>query len=249
MKQISNNLAAISLAVALAMIPFSASNAEQWRSASPKSKKAQSPNQQTMLELYEQIQTLQEELRELRNKVEVQENQVSRLQGRLRSVTQDLDRRVQGLERGGVANSSRKANKPSRSVAPVADGGDQKAYEAAFRLMKQGDYSRASRSFRRFLVKYPTSPLAGNAQYWIAESNYLVRNFKLALEEFQKVVKNHPNSRKVPDAMLKTGYSYYELRDYKRARTTLTEITHRYPNALVSRSAKSRLALMKKEGR
>lgn len=224
--------------------------AAQWRAAAPKEEGARPPSQETMLELYQQIQVLQEELAQLRNKVEIQENEMQRLRTRLRSVTEDLDRRVQGLERGGVSAGSGKgtAGSSGAAIPSAADGGDQKAYDSAFRLMKQGDYSRAAQSFRKFISSYPNSPLAGNAQYWIGESNYLVRNYTLALEEFQKVTREHPNSRKVPDAMLKTAYSYYELKDYNKAREILTEITFRYPNTQVALSAKSRLALMKKKG-
>jgi len=235
----------------------SASHAEQWRATAPSGDTKVTASQQTLMEMYQQIQSLQEENARLRNKVEIQENELNRLQNRLRSVTEDLDRRVQQLERGsggshppagaGTEPATGSGSAPAAS-APANDGGDQKAYDAAFRLMKQGDYTRASRSFRQFLQKYPSSPLAGNAQYWIAESNYLVRNYKMALEEFQKVMHEHPNSRKVPDAMLKAGYCHYELKDYKTAKEVLTEITLRYPNTLVARSASSRLALIKKEG-
>lgn len=230
----------------------SASHADQWRSTAPASGTKVAASQQTLLDMYQQIQSLQEENARLRDKVEIQENELRRLQNRLRSVTEDLDRRVQLLERGGAgARPAAGSTAPPATSSPTAsasDGGDQKAYDAAFRLMKQGDYTRAARSFREFLQKYPSSPLAGNAQYWIAESNYLVRNYKRALEEFQKVMREHPNSRKVPDAMLKAGYCHYELKDYKTAKQVLDEITNRYPNTLVARSAKSRLALIKKEG-
>ena len=70
----------------------------------------------------------------------------------------------------------------------------------------------------------------------------------MALTEFEKVMRDHPNSRKVPDAMLKTGYCQYELKNYSRARDILSEITQRYSGTQVALSAKSRLALMKKEG-
>jgi len=233
----------------LAMLLLSLSipaHAEQWRAASPNSSPDPGASQQVVVDLVQRQQALQEEIRQLRNQVEVQGNEIQRLQNRLRSVSEDLDRRIQGLERGAPVSQQPAA---ASNQAATSDGGDQKAYESAFRLMKQGDYSRAAQSFRSFLVKYPASPLAGNAQYWIGESNYLVRNFKQGLEEFEKVLKEHPNSRKVPDAMLKIGYCHYELRNYAKAREVLSEIEIRYPNTLVARSAKSRLNLMKKEGR
>lgn len=225
-----------------------AAAAAQWRAESPKKEQDTDANRQTLLEMYQQIQAMQEELARLRNKVEVQGNEMQRLQSRLRSVTEDLDRRVQSLEGGGASGGHAGTTPPAGAAPATTDGGDQKAYNAAFGLMKQGDYSRAANSFRKFLQTYPTSPLAGNAQYWIAESSYLVRNYKLALEEFEKVKQNYPNSRKVPDAMLKTGYCQYELKSYDKARDTLNEIIQRYPGTRVALSAKSRVALIKKEG-
>lgn len=223
--------------------------AEQWRATAPDSNRDQGASQQVVVELLQRQQALQEDVQQLRNKVEVQDNEIKRLQDRLRSVSEDLDRRLQGLERGGPVEQGAAADRGAAHKSTTAnDGGDQKAYEASFRLMKQGDYSRAAQSFRSFQAKYPSSSLAGNAQYWIGESSYLVRNFKQGLEEFEKVLKEYPNSRKVPDAMLKIGYCHYELHDYAKAREVLSEIEIRYPNTLVARSAKSRLNLMKQEG-
>jgi len=248
----TQRLRSISLVIVVAFIataglaPASA-NAE-WKWGSSKSGDKNSPDRQAMLDMYQKIQALEAELARLRNQVEVQGNEMQRLQTRLRSVTEDLDQRVQNLERGGGKTG---ATGPSgtTSTPPVAtNGGDQQAYNAAFSLMKQGDYSRAAASFRNFLQTYPNSPLAGNAQYWIAESSYLVRNYDQALAEFEKVVRNHANSRKVPDAMLKTGYCQYELKKYDKAKDILTEVVQRYPETQVALSAKSRLALIKKEG-
>lgn len=247
----------ISLAVVVALIatfglaPTSAHAEWKWGSSKngDKSSDKNSPDRQAMIDMYQKIQALESELARLRNQVEVQGNEMQRLQTRLRSVTEDLDRRVQSLESGSGKAGPVGTAPPGTSTPPVAtSGGDQKAYNAAFSIMKQGDYTRAASSFRQFLQTYPNSPLGGNAQYWIAESSYLVRNYDQALAEFEKVIRNHANSRKVPDAMLKTGYCQYELKNYAKARDILTEVVQRYPETRVALSAKSRLALMKKEG-
>ena len=242
------NIALVSIVAMLAVSSFApVSAAAEWKWGSSKKDDKNDPNRQAMLDMYQKIQALEAELTRLRNQVEVQGNEMQRLQARLRSVTEDLDRRVQGLESGSKVAAGGGNESP---VTPATDtsGGDQKAYNAAFSLMKQGDYTRAATAFRKFLRDYPNSSLGGNAQYWIAESSYLVRNYKLALSEFEKVIRDHPNSRKVPDAMLKTGYCQYELKSYSQARTILGEIMQRYPGTRVALSAKSRLALMKKEG-
>lgn len=89
--------------------------------------------------------------------------------------------------------------------------------------------------------------MADNAQYWIAEGNYVLRNYKLALEEFTKVL-SAPQSTKVPDALLKVGYVQYELGAYDKARKTLADVQERYPGTTVAKLAATRLEKMKKEG-
>jgi tol-pal system protein YbgF len=240
----------------VALIFFSVSlpaPAAQWRAKAPEKEKAAvktSASQETLLELLTQLESLQAEVQQLRNQTEVQQNEINRLRSRLQDVTSDLDRRVSAMERSGGASkavSSKGKKGASRSVA-VVTGEEQKRYDAAFALMKQGDYSGAARAFRSFITRYPASPLASNAQYWIAESNYFVRNFRLSLKEFRKLEAQYPNSRKLPDAMLKIGYSYYELGEWAKARKALQKVITRYPGSRNANSAKARLRGMKKEG-
>lgn len=231
-------------------LPLVAS-AAQWRAKVPeKQKPVVSASQETLLELLTQLESLQAELQQLRNQTEIQQNEINRLRSRLQDVTSDLDRRVSAMERHGGAGKeiSRTGKKaPSKPLA-VVTGEEQKGYDAAFQMMKQGDYNGASRAFRGFIARYPGSPLTSNAQYWIAESNYFVRNFRLALKEFQKLVAQYPDSRKLPDAMLKIGYTHYELGEWVKARRALQEVVVRFPRTRNANSAKARLRVMKKEG-
>jgi len=114
----------------------------------------------------------------------------------------------------------------------------KKEYDAAFALLKQGLYEKAKRN--------PNHKLAGNAQYWIGEANYVMRNFKVALKEFKKVPAKYPRSNKVADAQLKIGYVYFELEDWNKASKTLKNVIKSYPNTRVSKYAENRLAKIKK---
>ena len=223
----------------------------------------------TVLELLHQLDTLEVEVRELRNQVEIQQHQIKRLKTQQIDLLRDVDKRLANLESGrtsGINSDTRssslsapvvkpRTSKPpkkktgtaSRSVAGTVSQ-EQKEYDKAFGHMKKGQYKEATRAFRGFLGRHPKSKLASNAQYWVAEANYVVRNFKIALEEFNKVVNQYPKSPKVSDAKLKIGFSYYELEDWNKARKTLSDVTRRYPNSRVAKSAKRRLAKMKQEG-
>lgn len=211
---------------------------------------ADAATRDTLLDLLSQLEALQTEVRQLRNNVEVQGHELEQLKGRQRALYDDLDKRLREAERrDSVAVPAASASAAVTSSAQrVTTAPQQQEYDAAFNLMKQGLYDRAVKAFRAFLVKYPDSGLADNAQYWIAEGNYVLRNYKLALEEFTKVVQD-PHSSKVADALLKVGYVHYELAAYDKARKTLMEVQERFPGTSVARLAAVRIDKMKKEGR
>ncbi len=206
-----------------------------------------------LLDLLQQLEALQAEVRQLRNSVEVQGHELEQLKSRQRSLYDDLDKRLRETERKGVASAVTPfaAEPVAAESVPAAPRSitarQQQEYDAAFELMKQGLYERAIKAFREFLAKNPDSGLADNAQYWVAEGNYVLRNYKLALEEFTKVM-NDPQSTKLPDALLKVGYVHYELGNWDKARKALTEVGQRYPGTTVARLAAARLDKMKKEG-
>lgn len=209
---------------------------------------------QNLLDIVQQLDALQSEVRQLRNTVEVQGHELEQLKARQRALYDDLDQRLRESEkqRAGTAVVPGAAVTPAASDVPVprrvTTAAQQQEYDAAFNLMKQGQYDKAVKAFREFLAKNPDSGLADNAQYWVAEGNYVLRNYKLALEEFTKVL-GYPQSSKAPDAHLKIGYVHYELGAYDKARKSLTEVQERYPGTSVARLAAARLEKMKKEGR
>jgi tol-pal system protein YbgF len=207
----------------------------------------------TLLDLLRQLEELQTEVRQLRNSVEVQDHELEQLKSRQRALYDDLDERLRDAERRATTATAPESPATPAALAAVITSSrvttapQQQEYDAAFELMKQGLYDRAIKAFRAFLTKYPDSGLADNAQYWVAEGNYVLRNYKLALEEFNKVL-NYPQSPKAPDASLKIGYVYYELGAYDKARKSLIDVKERYPNTSVAKLATTRLDKMKKEG-
>lgn len=135
---------------------------------------------------------------------------------------------------------------PNQSSVPVSD--ERAAYQRAFDMLKEGRYTMANAAFKEFLGRFPQSSYAGNAQYWLGESNYVTRQFDQAVIEFQSVLKNYADSNKVPDAMLKLGYTYYELRRFDEAKAILGELQKNHPQSTAARLAGKRLDRMKREG-
>lgn len=214
---------------------------------------------ETLLDIMTQLDALQNEVRQLRGQLEVQTHELERLKNRQRDAISDFDQRLQGIERRTPSAAAPAPGTGPTTVvtppvsssepAPTTSSGEQQAYDAAFALMKQGQYERAAAGFRDFVVRHPKSALADNAQYWIGEAAYVTRNYKVARDEFEKVVNRYPNSPKVPDALLKVGFSLYEQGANDKAREVLNQVVSRYPNTPAAKSAEARLAKIGKETR
>jgi tol-pal system protein YbgF len=131
---------------------------------------------------------------------------------------------------------------PSVAAAPPRPSGtDQQNYAAAFALMQGRKYEEAGRAFAQFLTGFPQSPLADNAQYWLAETQYVRGQYQAALAEFQKVPERYPQSAKLPDALLKVGYCQAELGNREASRTALQQVMRQFPDTTAARLASQRL--------
>jgi len=134
--------------------------------------------------------------------------------------------------------------------APVIEGEEvidadpaqvQADYDAAFALLKEGRYEQSITAFRSFVGKYPRAQFSDNAQYWLGESFYVMRQFENAIAEYERLTNNYPQSQKYTHALLKIGYSYQELGLINEAKQYLEMLVKQYPDTTASRLAQTRL--------
>jgi len=214
---------------------------------------------QSLIQLSTEVQKLRSENQALRGELDKLRYDSTNSDSRQRELYVDLDRRLQSVESepraaappppvaAPPAATASNPPAPTHSAAPPAPaparpvGSDQQNYQAAFDLIQARKYEDASRAFREFLTAFPQSPLADNAQYWLAETHYVRRQFKDALPEFMKVTTQYPQSAKMPDAMLKIGYCQVELGDKTAARTSLQQVMRQFPDTTAARLASQRL--------
>lgn len=125
--------------------------------------------------------------------------------------------------------------------SPAESEAEKKDYDVAWRLVEKKDYRAAIARFREFLKKYTESEYADNAQYWIGESHYALREFDQAILAFDDVERKYPNGDKVPAALLKQGFAFVELGDKVDARLILRKLLDRFPNSPEAAKAKQKL--------
>jgi tol-pal system protein YbgF len=152
-----------------------------------------------------------------------------------------------GAAAGVAAVGGAAAAAPAGAPSQPANADQQAAYDAAFKSLRAGDYVTASRGFRDFLVKYPDSPLAPNAYYWLGESYYVTMNYPVAIEAFQRLVKQYPQSDKVSDGLLKVGYCQIELKQQDAAIATLKQVGTKYPGTKAAGLAQERLRRLQRQ--
>jgi tol-pal system protein YbgF len=221
---------------------------------------------QSMLDLANQVEALRNDVRSMHNDVDQLSHSLDLAHKQQHDLYADLDQRMKTLEARGAAGG---ASTPSGGAASGGAGGgaaaaaalaagaasppqsgdvaDKVSYQAAFDLLKAGQYDRAIAAFQSFLSTYPSSPLADNAQYWLGEAYYVNRSFPDSLAAFQRVVANYPLSRKLPDALLKMGFCYYELKQFSVARDVLTQVTMQFADSPAGKLAQQRLDKMTDE--
>jgi tol-pal system protein YbgF len=211
---------------------------------------------QSLLDLANQGESLRSDLRTMHNDVDQLTNSLEANRKQQRDLYADLDRRMKSLEsRGGVGTGAAAAGSGDAgpgaagaagdSSAPASD--DKAAYQAAFAQLKDGQYDRAIAAFQKFLVSFPDSQLADNAQYWLGEAYYVNKSFPEAQAAFQRVVDKYPQSRKRPDALLKIGYCQYEMKQWDLAKGTLSQAATQFSDTPAGHLAQQRLDKMATE--
>lgn len=206
---------------------------------------------QSLVNLTQQVATTERRGDEMQGRIEELEHSAESTAERQRQLYADIDTRIQELEtaiRDRKSVSVMDGGTLAPGQLPMPGGSDRDNYQAAFELLKEQRYEPAASAFEQFLVTFPDSELADNAQYWLAESHYVTQSFEEALGGFEVVIEKYPNSRKVPDALLKMGYCNYELQRWEAARGSLTRVQEEYPETTASRLAGQRLQRMQDEG-
>jgi tol-pal system protein YbgF len=131
---------------------------------------------------------------------------------------------------------------PAAAVASIDGGADIRAYDAAQEQRRIGNYQGAIIAFQNFIKQYPKSSLAPRAQYWIGDSYFNLREFKLAIAHQQTLITGFPDSPTVPDAMLNIASSQIEMGESNAGRKMLEDLVARFPFSDAADKAKRRLA-------
>lgn len=225
---------------------------------------------QQLLGLLKEVETIKAEVARMRGQAEVQVHQLDTLGKRQNDLYVDLDQRITDLAKTAkpapVAEVAPPAA-PSSPASPVQAAApatpamppavaasaapqldplvESRTYEAALNHFREANYAGAIAGFKGFLKAYPDSALAPNAQYWVGYAYYTLKDYKSALAHQQKLVAAYPTSAKVPDALLNIAANQIALDNLVGARKTLEELVAKHPGTNAASLASRRLAALK----
>jgi tol-pal system protein YbgF len=194
-----------------------------------------------LLEFASQMEALRTDIANMRGQLEVLQNQAEVADRRQKDLYLDIDTRLRRLEQGREQQAA-VPEKPAAQAEPEVSAAETRAYQAALDQFKLGNYSLAVAAMQGFLVTYPSSALAPNAQYWIGMAYSGLRDYKSAIGAQRKLLAVWPESQKAPDAMLSIASAQETMGDRKSAQKTLEDLIGKYPSSSAASSAKQRLA-------
>jgi tol-pal system protein YbgF len=122
----------------------------------------------------------------------------------------------------------------------LPDLSPKEQYEFATNLLKVGDYNTAERALKEFVITNPEHDLAGNAQYWYAETFRIRQLYTDAASAYLEGYQKYPKSEKAPINLLKLGVSLVQIGEKDQGCLMITGVQKQYPEANQSVLQKSK---------
>ncbi|MEM7207019.1 MAG: tol-pal system protein YbgF [Pseudomonadota bacterium] len=196
---------------------------------------------QVMLELLQRVESLQQELRELRGEIETQGFEVEAMRKRQRDLYLDTDRRLSELEITGGGSSSASASSSSN----LSDGGDTASTVSSVASnvasTTASTLGSAPTTVDTGAGEAPTNPVASNlppvdpvqekAAYTQA-FNYLKEGrYEGAINAFAEFLGEYPNGNYADNAQYWLGEANYVSRFFDEAINQFMQVVEKYPSS------------------
>lgn len=114
-------------------------------------------------------------------------------------------------------------------------------YNNALRDYNGGNNDLAMQEFADYVKYYPTTDLAGNCYFYLAEIAYRKGDYQTAAKDYDQVLQNFPTGNKAPSAELKKGFALIELGQRDDGVAALRHVIARYPRSNEALQARDRL--------
>ncbi|AEG11845.1 tol-pal system protein YbgF [Shewanella baltica OS183] len=202
--------------------------------------------QQSELEMQRRLDTLQQEVLDLRGLTEQQNYQIEQMQQRQRQLYDELANLSSKASAAPAAAAATSAPSVAATHAASSSLSETASYESAVNLvLKERKYDDAIPAFRAFIKQYPDSVYAANANYWLGQLLFNKSEFAEAKQAFKTVVDRFSDSNKRGDSLVKLGMIAEKTGDKAGATQYYQQVVKDYANSAAARIAQQQLAAIK----
>jgi len=174
---------------------------------------------------------------ELSGQIQTLNDSVDELKARLAKISKQLDDIQAGQQNQAAAQAAQQAQQQALAQAPPPDV----LYNNALRDYNAAKNDLSAQEFSDYIKFYPSTDLAGNAYFYLAEINYKQGNFQGAVKNYDQVLQNFPTGNKAASAALKKGLSLIELGQNEDGIAILKHVVQRYPHSNEALQAREKL--------
>ena len=143
------------------------------------------------------------------------------------TATNETTQQIQSVET--TASIVTETFQAEEKILPDVD--PKKQYEFATSFLKVGDYPTAERAFREFVLENPNHELAGNAQYWYAETFRIRQLYTDAASAYLEGYQKYPKGEKAPINLLKLGVYMVPICEKDQGCKMINVVDEQYPKA------------------
>jgi len=165
--------------------------------------------------------------REYESKIKTLESQLKQKDATIQDLNTKLN--TQSTEIVKLSEASRKTES-TRSFGEVSSSDYQARYDEGRQAFEQRNYQEAISIFESLLGSNAKHSLADNAQFWIGESHFALKQYDAAIMDFEKVF-TFANSNKRADAQFKLGMCYMRKGDRTKAIEEWDRLRAAFPNS------------------
>lgn len=192
----------------------------------------------SLMDLQGQIEVMNREIRNLRGQNEELVRGLQDAEKREKDFYVDLDTRVRHLESKEEAAAAADLSAADTPVDPFDPALENRVFEVAYGLFRDGKFVDAVAAFQEFIDKHPGSVHVPNANYWMGSAQFALNNYKDALVTYQELIKAFPGISRVADVLFSIAECQRELKQDAAAQKTLKQLVAKYPDSEAAAKAK-----------
>ena len=198
-----------------------------------------SGNSEITGQLLSRVESLEEQVRRLRGRIDETANQVQRQGDELGKQIGDLGFRVQGMDGGSAALRTPQGPAvapatPPLAVLPASPSAARRTPETSIQegntALARRDYVAAEAAARDVLNNNKTSPRAYDAQLLLAQALYGRREWSQAAIAYDDAYKRNRRGARAPEALLGLANALISINEKRAGCDTLGQLAGEFPN-------------------